>query len=65
MEDMIYSLLDGAVNDIFLKMQMELHIDSGDIEPFDAYELYKKEHELSMIIGRVLREQRGEMDNDD
>ena len=60
MESMIDSLLDDAVNDIFLKMQKEFYIDSGDIEPLDAYELCDKEHELTMLIGKVLRKQRGE-----
>lgn len=60
MEAMIYSLLDDAVNDICFKIQTEFNIDSGDIEPLDAYELCEKEHELTMLIGRIIRKQKGE-----
>lgn len=60
MEAKIDTLLDIKINEIFLAMQEEFGIKNGDVEPLDAYELSEKQIELSVIIGRILRKQRGE-----
>ena len=61
MEQKIYNLLDNYVNEIFLKMQEEFNIQTGDVSPEDAYDLYEKENELTVLIGKILRIQRGEI----
>ena len=60
MEAFVFALLDDKVNEVFIEAQKEFGITSGDIEPLDAYELNDKEHELTMLIGKLLRKQRGE-----
>ena len=60
MEAKIDALLDIKINEIFLVMQEKFGIKNGDVEPLDAYELSEKQIELSVIIGRILRKQRGE-----
>ncbi len=59
MEAKIDTLLDIKINEIFLAMQEEFGIKNGDVEPLDAYELSEKQIELSVIIGRILRKQKG------
>lgn len=59
MEAKIDALLDIKINEIFLVMQEEFGIKNGDVEPLDAYELSEKQIELSVIIGRILRKQKG------
>ena len=60
MEAKIDALLAEKINEIFLAMQEEFNIKNGDVEPLDDYELGEKQIELSVIIGRILRKQRGE-----
>ena len=57
---MIYSLLDDKVDDIFVEIQKEFNITSGDISPEDAYDLCEKQHELTILIGRIIRRMKGE-----
>lgn len=60
MEAMIDTLLTEKLDEIFLAMQERFNIKHGDVEPLDAYELMEKQMELSMVVGRILRKQRGE-----
>lgn len=60
MEVMIDTLLTEKLDEIFLAMQERFNIKNGDVEPLDAYELMEKQMELSMVVGRILRKQRGE-----
>lgn len=61
----ITTMLEGAINDIFLKCQTETGIESGDIEPFMALKLEEKQKELSEIICKVLsyQEEQQELQN--
>ncbi len=61
METMIDTLLSEKINKIFLEMQKYLGITNGDVEPFDEYDLMEKQIEISLVIGRILRKQRGEV----
>lgn len=60
MEAMIDTLLTEKLDEIFLEMQERFNIKYGDVEPLDAIELAEKQMELSMVVGRILRKQRGE-----
>ena len=54
MEERIFNDLDEAINNIFLKYQDELGIDSGDIAPLDFLKLEAMEKELSVLIASIL-----------
>ena len=56
-ENMIYSMLDDKIEDIFIEMQKAFDITSGDISPEDQYDLMQKESEISALIANVLRKQ--------
>lgn len=60
MEAMIDTLLTEKVDEIFLEMQERFNIKHGDVEPLDAIKLAEMQLNLTMIIGRILRKQRGE-----
>ena len=60
MEAMIDALLTEKVDEIFLAMQERFNIKHGDVEPLDEIKLAEKQMDLTMIIGRILRKQRGE-----
>lgn len=60
MEDKrLEEMVDFCVNQIFVTCQKFFNIQSGDIDPMDAYELDRVEGELAEIISRVLEKQRG------
>ncbi len=55
-------MLYDKVTDIFLELQKELNIEDGGVDPLLEYDLFEKERDLSVLIGKILRIQRGERD---
>lgn len=49
--------LENAINDIFVKYQTALNIESGDIEPLKAYDLEVKTDAMTALIAEVLKAQ--------
>ena len=60
MEALISGILEEKVNEIFKEMQERFNIKYGDVDPLDDYELMGKKIEMSVLIGKILRKQRGE-----
>lgn len=50
----IYRDLGDAINDIFVKYQTELGINSGDITPYELWEMEDLADELADIITKIL-----------
>lgn len=57
MNDKVRALLEDKVNDIFLEMQKELNIQSGDISPLMSLKLNDSMEDLATIITDVLKSQ--------
>ena len=55
MESMISGLLDEKVNEIFFEIQKEFNITDGNIYPEEYYVLCEKQHELTILIGSIIR----------
>ena len=60
MEAFISALLDNKVKEIIAECEKEFNIDNTYISLEDYVELHEKELELIMLIGGILRKQRGE-----
>lgn len=58
MNEKVRELLEEKVNDIFLEMQNELNITSGDISPSMAFDLDEEMDNLANIITQILKEQK-------
>ena len=58
----ICTLIENKVNEIFLEMQNELNIESGDIAPLDALYLEELQGKLANHIEYVLNFQRDDFD---
>lgn len=54
MKDKIRALLDDSINDIFLEMEKELNIESGDISPMMYNALDEELNRLTEIIRDTL-----------
>ena len=54
----IFDLLDEKINEIFYQMQMEMGIEEGGIDPFDAVELDKMEKAMANKIEVILNSQK-------
>lgn len=61
METFISGILDKKVDEVFLEIQEHFGITNGDVRPEDAYELSEKLIEVSTLIGRIVRLQKGEL----
>lgn len=46
----IFNLLDEKINEIFYQMQMEMGIEDGGIDPFDAVELDKM---MKVMVNKI------------
>lgn len=53
----IKALLDEKIDNLFLILQNENNIHSGDISPLDSLQLDNKKSELVEIVYRVLQSQ--------
>lgn len=60
MKEKIYELLVDKVTDIFIEIQNELGIVSGDIEPLLHLAICDKEDELADLIAVAIENQRKE-----
>ena len=57
MEQIIDTLLNEKINEIFLNMQERFNIKCGDVEPLDEYELNEMRIQMSVLIGKMVRKQ--------
>lgn len=55
--EMVSELLEDAVTDIFIDIQVEHGIECGDVEPLDEFELQKAQEILADKIVEILRKQ--------
>lgn len=56
MTDRIIEMLDGSINEIFLKLQEEMGIEDGDIG-FDAvYDIDRLTYKLAEVIAGAIEE---------
>ena len=54
----IFDLLDEKLNEIFYQMQMEMGIEEGGIDPYDAIELDKMMKVMTDKIEVILNSQK-------
>lgn len=59
MNEKIFEMLEEKINDIFLEIQEEEGIESGDIMPLDSYVLENLTMELAETIASVIEFQKG------
>ena len=59
MKERINEMLEEKINDIFLEIQEEEGIESGDIAPIDSYVLDNLTMELAEKIANVINYQKG------
>lgn len=60
MKDKILLILNYKIDDTFLRMQKEMGITSGDVEPLDNMELMDTTELLAEIIEKILLKQKGD-----
>ena len=56
----VLGMLMDKVEDIFIDMQQAMEVKSGDISPFDALQLQRKEEQLADRITEILVRQKGD-----
>lgn len=57
LKQQVCDALTSAIDDVFLKLQEEHNIQTGDIAPLDALDLDRKQDALAEVITRVLEMQ--------
>lgn len=57
MEVYIDGILDEKINEVFLEVQNHFGVTCGDVEPLDEINLAEMRHEMSMLIGQMIRKQ--------
>lgn len=53
-KEMINNAIDDKITDLFIGLQNDLGITSGDVSPLDMYELKKAQNALADIVNRII-----------